>query len=78
MDRARHGDLAAFEYLLSPLIEPACQLARAILSDWYEAEDAVQEAALRAWGAVVRLRDRGQLGGRAERAGGAGDADRRP
>jgi RNA polymerase sigma-70 factor, ECF subfamily len=57
MERARHGDLAAFECLLSPLIEPACQLARAILTDWYEAEDAVQEAALRAWRAVARLRE---------------------
>lgn len=57
LDLARRGDLAAFEGLVGPLIEPACQLARAILTDWYEAEDAVQEATLRAWRAVGRLRE---------------------
>ena len=49
VDRARAGDLAAFEALVSPLIEPASQLARAILRDWHEAEDAVQEATFKAW-----------------------------
>jgi RNA polymerase sigma factor (sigma-70 family) len=57
LELARSGDLAAFESLLSPLVEPACQLAYAILRDWQEAEDACQEAALKAWRAVGRLRE---------------------
>ena len=57
VDRARNGDLTAFETLLAPLIEPACQLAYAILRDWQEAEDACQDAALKAWRAVGRLRE---------------------
>lgn len=57
VDRARAGDLAAFEELVSPLIEPASQLACAILRDWHEAEDAVQEATFKAWRAVGKLRD---------------------
>jgi RNA polymerase sigma factor (sigma-70 family) len=56
IERARAGDAHAFEQLLSPLIEPASQLACVILRDWHEAEDAVQEAAFKAWRAVGRLR----------------------
>jgi RNA polymerase sigma-70 factor, ECF subfamily len=56
LDRARGGDESAFETLLAPLVEPACQLAYSILRDWQEAEDAAQEAALKAWNAVARLR----------------------
>ncbi len=56
--RARAGDRAAFEALVAPLIEPAAQLARAILRDWHEAEDAVQEATFKAWRAVGRLQER--------------------
>src|SRR5262249_6286277 len=43
LEQARGGDLDAFEALLAPLIEPACQLAYSILRDWQEAEDAAQE-----------------------------------
>jgi RNA polymerase sigma-70 factor (ECF subfamily) len=57
LERARGGDVGAFETLLAPLVEPACQLAYAILRDWQEAEDAAQEAALKAWKAVARLRE---------------------
>ena len=48
-DAARSGSREAFEALLRPLIEPGCQLAFGILGDWQEAEDAVQEASMRAW-----------------------------
>ena len=57
LERARTGDAGAFERLLAPLVEPGCQLAFAILRDWQEAEDAAQEAALKAWKAIGRLRE---------------------
>ena len=53
---ARSGDRDAFEALLRPLIDPAYRLALAMLSDRAAAEDAVQEAALKAWRSVRRLR----------------------
>jgi RNA polymerase sigma-70 factor (ECF subfamily) len=57
LQSATRGDVAAFETLLRPLIEPACQLAYAILHDWQEAEDVAQEAALKAWKGIARLRE---------------------
>ncbi len=53
---ARGGDGAAFEALLRPLVQPAYGMAFAILSDRESAEDAVQDAALKAWRGVRRLR----------------------
>ena len=46
---ARRGDEAAFTSLLRPLLEPAYRLAAGMLQDRPLAEDAVQEAAVKAW-----------------------------
>jgi RNA polymerase sigma factor (sigma-70 family) len=43
------GDRAAFEELITPLMEPGYRLACGMLMDRNEAEDAVQEATLKAW-----------------------------
>jgi len=49
LDRARRGDRFAFEAILRPMIQPAYRLAFAMLGDREEAEDAVQEMALKSW-----------------------------
>ncbi|HCG01395.1 MAG TPA: hypothetical protein DEV93_12720 [Chloroflexi bacterium] len=54
---AREGDNGAFQSLLGPCVEPACKLAFVMLGDWQEAEDAVQEAALKSWRATKKLRE---------------------
>lgn len=56
VSRAIAGDAAAFEALLAPVLAPAFRLAMTMLNDRQAAEDAVQEAALKAWRAVHRLR----------------------
>jgi RNA polymerase sigma-70 factor (ECF subfamily) len=53
---ARGGDASAFALLLDPLWEPAYRLAFSMLREREGAEDAVQEAALKAWQGVRRLR----------------------
>jgi RNA polymerase sigma-70 factor (ECF subfamily) len=47
--RSRSGDRVAFERLFRPLYEDGFRLAAALLSDPSLAEDAVQEALLKAW-----------------------------
>ena len=54
---AREGDEAAFDALVGPLIEPAFKLAVVVLRDPHEAQDAVQEATVKAWRSLRRLRD---------------------
>jgi RNA polymerase sigma factor (sigma-70 family) len=59
---AMAGDPAAFDALLAPLLDPAYRLAVVLLRDHAEAEDAVQEAALKAWSRLHQLRgDRTRL-----------------
>ncbi len=53
---ARSGDEAAFDSLVGPLIGPAFKLAVVFLRDPAEAEDAVQEACLKAWKNLHQLR----------------------
>lgn len=54
---AQAGNRLAFERLLEPTIRSATRLAFAMLNDRSEAEDAFQEAALRAWRRLQNLRD---------------------
>jgi RNA polymerase sigma-70 factor (ECF subfamily) len=51
------ADDLAFERLVEPLLRPGFDLACAVLRDRPAAEDAVQEAAVRAWRAFPTLRD---------------------
>src|SRR2546428_13969578 len=54
---ARRGDEAAFTSLLRPLLEPAYRLAAGMLQDRQLAEDAVQEAAVKAWRKMHQRRE---------------------
>ena len=53
---ARTGDELAFDSLVGPLVGPAFKLAMVFLRDPNEAQDAVQEATLKAWRSLDRLR----------------------
>src|SRR5260370_1782659 len=53
---AKRGDEAAFTSLLRPLLEPAYRLAAGMLQDRQLAEDAVQEASVKAWRKIFQLR----------------------
>src|SRR5439155_16652770 len=56
IDRAKNGDRSAFDELVGPLIDHAFRLAYGMLHDRQAAEDAVQEAAIRAWRKLNNLR----------------------
>lgn len=53
---AKSGDRFAFDQLVGPLIDQAFRLAFGMLHDREAAEDAVQEAAMRAWRKLTNLR----------------------
>ena len=55
IESARAGDEAAFDALIGPLVEPAYKLAAVMLRNGTEAEDAVQEACLKAWRKLDQL-----------------------
>ena len=62
LDRAVQGDPESFARLLEPLLDPAYRLAAVMLGDRSSAEDAVQEASLKAWRKLRQLRgDAGSL-----------------
>jgi RNA polymerase sigma-70 factor (ECF subfamily) len=57
VERARHGDHAAFEALASAAYHRLFAIASRILRDQYSAEDAVQETLIRAWRDLPGLRE---------------------
>ncbi len=58
--RASEGDADSFAVLIEPLLDPAYRLAAVMLTDRSAAEDAVQEASIKAWRKLGQLR--GELG----------------
>jgi len=56
INRAKNGDRSAFDELVGPLIDHAFRLGYGMLHDRQAAEDAVQEAAVRAWRKLKNLR----------------------
>jgi len=56
MARAAEGDPDAFSILIQPLLDPAYRLAAVMLGDRSAAEDAVQEASVKAWRKLGQLR----------------------
>jgi RNA polymerase sigma-70 factor (ECF subfamily) len=56
MARAAQGDADSFSYLIQPLLDPAFRLAAVMLNDRPAAEDAVQEASIKAWRKLRQLR----------------------
>ena len=54
--RAVEGDPDAFSRLIEPLLDQAYRLAAVMLADRSAAEDAVQEASIKAWRKVRQLR----------------------
>src|SRR6188474_2303683 len=59
VERAQRGDHEAFDVLATAAYHRLFDLARRILRDRYAAEDAVQDALVKAWREVRRLRDPG-------------------
>ena len=58
VERAQRGDHEAFDDLASAAYHRLYAIARRILRDGYAAEDAVQDALIRAWRDLRGLRDR--------------------
>lgn len=61
LERAKDGDGRAFGELLAPVLGPGFRLAMTMLNDRYAAEDAVQDAALKAWRKLDRFRPEAEL-----------------
>lgn len=56
ISRATLGDAESFTRLVEPLLDPAYRLAAVMLNDRALAEDAVQEASIKAWRKIRQLR----------------------
>jgi len=56
-DRARHGDLDAFEELMHARLDAIYRLSFAIVGDEADARDSTQEAFIAAWRRIRELRD---------------------
>src|SRR6195256_6728724 len=56
MVSAAAGDADSFAVLIEPLLDPAYRLAAVMLADRSAAEDAVQEASIKAWRKIRQLR----------------------
>jgi len=56
MVSAAEGDADSFAILIQPLLDPAYRLAAVMLADRSSAEDAVQEASIKAWRKLRQLR----------------------
>jgi RNA polymerase sigma-70 factor (ECF subfamily) len=54
--RALEGEAEAFALLIEPMLDPAYRLAAVMLADRGAAEDAVQEASIKAWRKLGQLR----------------------
>ncbi|HEY7023788.1 MAG TPA: RNA polymerase sigma factor [Candidatus Limnocylindrales bacterium] len=63
VDRAKAGDRGAFAELAASRIDGLFRIARLILRDQQLAEDAVQEALIRCWRQLPKLRDNGSFDG---------------
>lgn len=61
LEAAKAGDNSAFEILLKPVLEPGYRLAGGMLQDHQAAQDAVQEAAFKAWRKLRQLRDGSEM-----------------
>jgi len=56
LELARSGDRSAFDALVGPLVEPGYRLAYGLLQQREAAEDALQEAAFKAWSKLGNVR----------------------
>ncbi len=57
VDRARHGDLDAFEEIVRARMDAVYRLSFAILADEADARDAAQDTFVTAWRQIGKLRD---------------------
>jgi RNA polymerase sigma-70 factor (ECF subfamily) len=61
VEAACAGDQGAFAVLMTPLLAPGFALAACLSPDPASAEDALQEALLKAWGRLRQLREQSKL-----------------